>query len=297
MRTEVIELRRQKTRKAKPFGESRISPALHRTASAATCEPFRRLLAPHAARNWLSRLRKYRFPERLEAVFESGLPLAFGRGWIAGTASISLHRLALIAYCCNCAIADVLLGNKVRLSLRIRPSHEPQRLLIRRSTVGRKTDAEMKEAMQQALRNGRALSAYQMADDLRTSTKYLRMNFPEDYGAIVAAGRKGREREVLERTRRFTEEYCRAHRVIANTGEYPSRRRVIANMGQRSCKRGSWRDFRAAQREAHARYGTAPRGNTEAKEIRPQLKDGGRFIQIWILCSLWATYRCRLRHL
>jgi TniQ len=185
--------------------------------------------------------------------------------WIAGTASISLHRLALIAYCCNCAIADVLLGNKVRLSLRTRPSHEPERLLNRRSSVGRKTDAEMKDAMQHALRNGRALSAYQMADELRTSTKYLRMNFPEDYGAVVAAGRKGREDEVLERTRRFTEEYCRAHSVVASTGEYPSRSRVIANMGRRSCKRGSWSDFRAALREAHARHGTAPRGKHGSK--------------------------------
>ncbi len=36
-----------------------------------------------------------------------------------------------------------------------------------------------------------------------------------------------------------------------------------------------------------------PEENTEAREIRPQLKGGWRFIQIWIFCSLWGTYRCR----
>ncbi|MET3232597.1 UNVERIFIED_ORG: hypothetical protein ABIC54_004802 [Burkholderia sp. 1263] len=179
--------------------------------------------------------------------------------WVKGTASISLHRLALIAYCCNCAIADVLLGNKVRLSLRARPSDAPGRLLNRRSCVGRKSDAEMKEAMRRALRSGRVLTAYQMADELLTSTKYLRVNFPDEYAAVVAAGRKERKSAVLERMRRFTDEYCRAHSAVASTGEYPSRRRVIANMRRRSCKRGSWWDYHAAQREAHTRYGTAVR--------------------------------------
>ncbi|MGN6233842.1 MAG: TniQ family protein [Trinickia sp.] len=179
--------------------------------------------------------------------------------WVKGTASISLHRLALIAYCCNCAIADVLLGNKVRLSLRARPSDEPDTLLNRRNYVGRKSDAEIKDAMQRALRSGQALAGYQMADELLTSPKYLRMNFPEEYAAVVAAGQEKRKHDLDERKRRFTEEYCRAHSVVASTGEYPSRRRVIANMRTRSCKRGSWWDYHAAQREAHARYGTAVR--------------------------------------
>jgi hypothetical protein len=179
--------------------------------------------------------------------------------WINGAASISLHRLALIAYCCNCAIADVLLGNKVMLSLRARPSDEPAHLLNRRSCVGRKSDVEMKEAMRRALRSGQALTGYQMADELLTSPKYLRVNFPEEYAAVVAAGREERKSAVLERTRRFTEEYCRAHSAVAGTGEYPSRRRVMANMRRRLCKRGSWWDYHAAQREAHARHGTAVR--------------------------------------
>jgi hypothetical protein len=179
--------------------------------------------------------------------------------WIRDKASISLHRLALIAYCCNCAIADILLGNKVRLSLRARPSDEPSRLLKRRRRVGRKSDAEMKEAMRRALRSGQALTGYQMADELLTSPKYLRVNFPEEYAAVVAAGQEKRKSNVVERKRRFTEEYCRAHSAVASTGEYPSRRRVKANMRMRSCKRGSWWDYHAAQREAHARYGTAVR--------------------------------------
>jgi hypothetical protein len=179
--------------------------------------------------------------------------------WIRGIASISLHRLALIAYCCNCAIADVLLGNKVRLSLRARPSDAPGQLLNRRRRVGRKSDAEMKDAMRRAVRNGQALSGYQMADELLTSPKYLRVNFPEEHDAVVAAGQEKRKRDVIERERRFTEEYCRAHRAVASTGEYPSRRRVKANMRTRSCKRGSWWDYHAAQREAHARYGTTVR--------------------------------------
>src|ERR1700761_5282415 len=113
--------------------------------------------------------------------------------------------------------------------------------------------------MRRALRSGQVLSGYQMADELLTSPKYLRVNFPEEYAAVVAAGREGRKSAVLERTHRFTEEYCRAHSMVASTGEYPSRRRVIANMRSRSCKRGSWWDYHRAQREAHARYGAAVR--------------------------------------
>jgi hypothetical protein len=147
---------------------------------------------------------------------------------LKGTENINLHRLALIAYCCNCAIADILLGNKVRVSLRARPSNAPNQLLNRRS----------------------------------------------------CAGREKRRSAVLERTRQFTEEYCRAHGAIASAGGYPSRRRVIANMRGRSCKRGSWRDYHAAQREAHARHGTRVRmkrgrcpigssGNKGGVTIRP----------------------------
>jgi plasmid stability protein len=193
-------------------------------------------------------------------------------GWINGLANMSLRRLALVAYCCSCAIADVLLGNKVRLTIRSLPSHESTRLLNRRSGIDRKSDDEMRETLRRALQSGREIATYQIADELCTSPKYLRVNFPTEHRALVLAGRERRRSVIAESKRLFIEDYCRTHEAVARAGLKPTRRRVMANMPSRSRQRASWNDYGAAYREARARCAIAVQSKQRGTESRASTK-------------------------
>jgi len=175
--------------------------------------------------------------------------------WMHGGATMSLHRLALIAYCCGCAITDIVSGNKVVLSLKAPPSIERGGLLNRRSAAGRKTDAEMREELKRALRTGAATDGTRMAEALGTSPKYLRANFPEEYALIVTSGAERRRAETMKRTSYVVEEFCRAHDALVRAGRYPARRLVQQNMRGRTARSAGWREYQAAQREAHSRSG------------------------------------------
>lgn len=195
-------------------------------------------------------------------------------GWVKGSVNMSLRRLAFVAYCCNCEIADILLGNKVRLTIRSLPSHESARLLNRRTDINRKSDEEMRDALQHALRSGRDIATYQIADELGTSPKYLRVNFPTEHRALVLAGQERRKKATAESLDRFVEDYCRAHEAVARAGIKPTRRRVMANMPSRPRKRASWYDYRDAYHEARARFGNAVEDKQRGR-VRPPLTTGG----------------------
>jgi hypothetical protein len=109
-------------------------------------------------------------------------------GWAKGQVRMSLPRLALTAYCCGCAIADILLGNRVMLSLRPAPHCQRRRLIKRGGRGARRSKDDLCAELDALIRSGRARNATEAAQTIELSLKYLRKNFPDQHALLVGHG-------------------------------------------------------------------------------------------------------------
>jgi hypothetical protein len=176
-------------------------------------------------------------------------------GWVKGQVRMSLPRLALVAYCCGCAIADILLGNKVMLSLRPAPQCQNRRLIAMGGAGAKRPRDDLRRELDEMIRDARVTNAAEAARALGVSSKFLRANFPGEQALLVQSGRelvKARRKEAMVT---FDQVYLNEHIALCSAGVYPARRRVLERMRGKVTSLGRRNNAERAQRRAHATTG------------------------------------------
>ena len=153
--------------------------------------------------------------------------------WASGKVRPSLPRLALIAYCCGCAIADVILGNKVMLFKR-QPPVRPGNLIVRRRKGSLRPRHELHVEFEQLVESGQASCAREAADCLDVSTKFLRTLSPTLHKELVRAGKERSQRAVEEREKSKFDEFRKSFDLIVHRLERPTRRKVENDVFERT---------------------------------------------------------------
>lgn len=143
---------------------------------------------------------------------------------------MSFPRLVQTAYCCGCAIADILLGNRVMLSLRPMPSEQRRRLTQCGGTGARRPKEVLLAELDALIRSGHATNATEAALAAGISLKYLRTHFPEQQKLLVRLGRELSESIRREATETFNKMYLSEANTLRAEGVYPSRRRVLGRL-------------------------------------------------------------------
>lgn len=151
-------------------------------------------------------------------------------GWVKGSVQMSFPRLVQTAYCCGCAVADILLGNKVMLSLRYIPSGQPQQLIQRGTTSALRPKEVLRAELDELIRSGRAKNASEAAASAGISLKFLRANFPGQHELLVRLGRELSKSARREATETFNKMYLSEANALRSEGVYPSRRRMLGRL-------------------------------------------------------------------
>ncbi|MDR6202134.1 TniQ family protein [Paraburkholderia graminis] len=176
-------------------------------------------------------------------------------GWVKGQVRMSLPRLALAAYCCGCAIADILLGNKVMLSLRPAPQCQNRRLIAIGGSGAKRPRDDLRRELDELIRDARVTNAAEAAEALGVSSKFLRANFPSEHALLVQSGKELVKSRRKEATVTFDQVYLNEHIALCRAGVYPARRRVLERMRGKVKSLGRRKNAERAQRKAHAATG------------------------------------------
>lgn len=186
--------------------------------------------------------------------------------WVKEDVRMSLPRLALTAYCCGCAIADILLGNRVMLSPRSAPECQHRRLLQEGGTGAKRPKDELRSELAEMIRSGVTKSAAEAAKAVGISVKFFRKEFPSEHAAAVQQGRDLAKALRDEARASYDQLYLAEHIALQETGIYPARRRVVARMRGMVKTLGRHQDAQRAQLKAHALTGVrlARRGGRRA---------------------------------
>lgn len=197
-------------------------------------------------------------------------------GWVKGSVQMSFPRLVQTAYCCGCAIADILLGNRVMLSLRPAPSEQRRRLIQRGGTGAQRPKEDLRAELDALICSGRAINAAEAARAVGISLKYLKKNFPEQQEFLVGHGRELSESLRREATETFNSMYLSEHNALRAAGVYPSRRRVVARL-RGKIGLGTRQRVQKAYLEAFAATGVKIAGSSRGRMMaRPDLGREGR---------------------
>jgi hypothetical protein len=151
-------------------------------------------------------------------------------GWMKGAVQMSFTRLVQTAFCCGCAIADILLGNKVMLSLRPMPDGQRGRLTNCRATGARRSKDVLRAELDGLIRSGGATNASEAAAAIGISLKFQRTNFPEQHELLVRLARKRADSVRRAATEAFNKMYLKEANALRAEGVYPSRRRVVGRL-------------------------------------------------------------------
>jgi hypothetical protein len=177
--------------------------------------------------------------------------------WVTGKVRMSLPRLALAAYCCDCAIADILLGNRMMLSRRAAPECHDRRLLKAGSTGARRPKDELRSELGEMIRAGATRGASEAARAVGISEKFFRKEFPSEHAAAVQQGRDLAKAFRDEARASYDQLYLAEHLSLQAAGIYPARRKVVARMRGNAKTLGRHQDAHRAQMRAHALTGVA----------------------------------------
>ncbi|MBB5400529.1 TniQ family protein [Paraburkholderia youngii] len=187
--------------------------------------------------------------------------LGVGKGelsnWMNGNVRPSLPRLLLIAYCCGCAVSDVILGNKVMLR-RVTCSSTPAALTPRRRNgAGRPKEVLLTE-LQAIVHSGAVRNASEAADHLGVSDKHLRRLAPTLQGMLVQRGAESRRTNTVARREYRFGEFNRSFSALAaENGFLPSRRAVHQDVLKRTGIQFRFAEAQEFLRRAHTLVNTA----------------------------------------
>jgi hypothetical protein len=176
-------------------------------------------------------------------------------GWANGQVRMSLPRLALTSFCCGCAIADILLGNRVMLSLRPAPQCQNRRLVASGGTGAQRPRDDLRVELEELIRVGQMKSATEAAKQIGVSLKFLRKTFPNEHAFLVQHGGELVKAIRSEASETFDQVYLEEHKALCDAGIYPARRRVVERMRGKVKTMGRRQNVQRALRKAHAQTG------------------------------------------
>jgi hypothetical protein len=171
-------------------------------------------------------------------------------GWRHGI-RMSLPRLALVAYCSGCEIADIILGNKIHLTLCPAPIGEPRKIIAPGCTGAKRSSEELKAAVALCVSNEEIRSGAAAAKALQVSVKFLRREFPTEHALFVS---RGVEHAITTREEQFEmlkQAYLTAFVALDESGIYPSRQRCVEAMPAEAKRSYSHDDLYRVIRNAH----------------------------------------------
>ncbi len=191
-------------------------------------------------------------------------------GWASGQIRMSLPRLALTAFCCGCAIADILLGNRVMLSLRPAPQCQNRRLVASGGTGAWRPRDDLRVELEELIRVGQMKSATEAAKKIGVSLKFFRKTFPDEHALLVQHGSELVKAIRSEASETFDQVYLAEHNALCDAGIYPARRRVVERMRGKVKTLGRRQAVQRALRKAHAQTGVmVARGREPERHILP----------------------------
>lgn len=191
-------------------------------------------------------------------------------GWVKGKVQMSLPRLALLAYCCGCAIADILLGNKVMLSLRPAPKCQSPRLIARGRDGAKRSRDDLQRELNELTRARQVKNATEAAKQIGVSLKFLRKTFPTEHALLVQRGSELVKAIQNDASGTFDRAYLEEHKALCEARIYPARRRVLERMRGKVKTLGRRQDVQRAQRKAHAETGVMiSRGREPGRLVLP----------------------------
>ncbi|MGF6816498.1 transcriptional regulator with XRE-family HTH domain [Paraburkholderia atlantica] len=153
--------------------------------------------------------------------------------WRSGRVNPSLPRLVLIAYCCGCSVADVVLGNSVMLRKVFR-SRGHNLLVTRQRRGAAATHETLLAELDWVFESGSALNLCQAARLLDVSESYLRKLAPDVAEKLVQRGRETRRRKKIQREEARFEDFWRSFQQLRLEDIYPAEDKVKARMYQRT---------------------------------------------------------------
>jgi TniQ len=173
-------------------------------------------------------------------------------GWMYESVCPSLARVAHIAYCCGCTIADVLIGNKVMLRARAAPSRGPQRLSKKQRTGWRTPREILLTQLREFMATHETACARDAANALGITTRFLRSIAPRENAVLVEQGNRHRSSQVQAARDAKDEAYRLSQREIEASGVYASRRKVVHRVHQVSGLTLGFSDIARARRKVGA---------------------------------------------
>ncbi|MGF6837905.1 hypothetical protein QF001_001772 [Paraburkholderia youngii] len=155
-------------------------------------------------------------------------------GWMTGKVRPSLHRVVLIAYCCDCNVTDVLLGRKAKLHLRERPPVGDNRLVTRNHMGASKPVSALVAELDYLVELRTVKTEREGAEALDISVRYLRKIAPAVAAHLVALGKQHKRDVAAANMSAKSKEYLRSHRSFTTAGDYPAWRKVVADVRKRT---------------------------------------------------------------
>lgn len=153
--------------------------------------------------------------------------------WCSGKMHPSFPRLVRIAYCCGCAVSDVLLGNSVMLRRQQRPPGK--NLLVPRQRSGSDHSSQkLYVELDTVFESGSARNLSHAALLLDVDVKYLRRLSPTTAAKLVERGRETRHRKKIQREETRFNNYLQSIQELQLEGVYPTHDKVERRMYQRS---------------------------------------------------------------
>lgn len=200
----------------------------------------------------------------IAATFAAELGISKGElhGWMTGEVHPSLHRIVLIAYCCNCRVADVVLGNTPPLFWRGRPRNKDCRLINKKRKGALAPESALIANFEQLVASGSVNCVQEAADTLDVSVKFLHKIAPNLTARLVANGKEHQKHAAKANGDAKFKEFLRSHTNLRIKGSYPSRRLVVADVRRRT---GITFDFHQAcefQRRANRMAGIVANSRT-----------------------------------
>ncbi|TCG03061.1 hypothetical protein BZM27_51280 [Paraburkholderia steynii] len=160
-----------------------------------------------------------------------------------------LPRLLRLAYCCGCAISDVILGNKVMLKRVYQPSNNYRVMWLNHGTA--KTSRDLLTRLNEVFESEPTLNLSQVAQVLEVSQSFLRRLAPDITALIVQRGKEARRRRKVQREEARFDQYYKSFQalcIIENV--LPANDKVVRHLLQHNATTLSFVEARGFHKRA-----------------------------------------------
>ncbi|MCP3722613.1 hypothetical protein M3I53_05605 [Paraburkholderia sp. CNPSo 3272] len=195
----------------------------------------------------------------IAATFAAELGISKGEfhGWMTGEVHPSLHWIVLMAYCCNCRVSDVLLGNTPAVFWTGRPRNLDYRLVNKKRKGASAPTSVLIANFEQLITSGRVRCLQEAADTLDVSVKFLHKIAPDHSTRLIENGKDYQKDAAKANGDAKFSEFLSSHTRLRTKGPYASRRLVVADVRERTGLTFGFRQACEFQRRANRMAGIA----------------------------------------